>query len=830
MEIEQPEEKPDFPIVERLSLTGAAPEQAMTIGQFYEALDAFLATLDPSDWQSGNNQIDDDQFFPGQLFAVNAYPDAHRAISIIVSEGEGAKDYPLDFSEELAHYYRFGEVFYDKVLTKASGDPGYQWGPEPLGVVWTDVYPCIADPGAHDFSKEPAAAQAAQAALQRRLQPDGRRVAARRHRPAGAARHRRPRDVRPAARDPGRAAHPAQRPRDGRRARLPLSADQPGSFVMSVLETPRILFRGQISWDPITTNNYQSLYDENDCEPLPAHGPVAAFRQTAIASVGSRGNWNPHGTHRSSFFATEISGADLGDGITTDDPFVGSPASFTGMLVDAEPYGGVTSQLFFDTMNFGIPGGCRIACPRRSRFIARSINFTRNSANTMIAGVGSVVWQTSFAKSDGLVVDAQDSPALQALADALAGEDVLGLTVRWNAYRTIYYDDPSLTNGAPASQAAAQALIAKLKAGGFQPNPARSLVVGVIGLWRESEPASEPGDRALLSVPPGEILASAHARLCGDRLAIDLSNSISEVDELLSKQDLGRLSVVAVGPDGKSVVATLGRLSYPQYDRTAYERGSGIVTLKLSPEAASAAANADLQIRDGEGNIYLAEAALRALPDEHNRYVDEDDPAAPLGVQVYDRGAPAGAGIEVTMYDGNSMDVLGTATTDGSGAVSFSIAPIAGGAVQPYVFAAGAGDPPAQLDPQLTPYAYVRTLPADAKIAALPPTWANVYNLVLANWNAMAPCMDNWLRLDDEDQVRAYAPMLKRLTDPGYFEAFRYMPVTRDMTKGERSLLYAFLDGPPAAHRMTMTEEVEAEPAAKPRRDVAALSRSMRNN
>jgi hypothetical protein len=164
MKIEQPEEKPNFPVVERVSLTGAAPEQAVTIGQFYEALDAFLATLDPNDWQSGNDQIDDDQFFPGQLFAVNAYPDAHRAISIIVSEGEGAKDYPFDFSEELAHYYRFGEVYYDKVLTKAAGDPGYQWGPEPLGVAWTDVYPCIPDPGTHDFSKEPAAAQAAQAA------------------------------------------------------------------------------------------------------------------------------------------------------------------------------------------------------------------------------------------------------------------------------------------------------------------------------------------------------------------------------------------------------------------------------------------------------------------------------------------------------------------------------------------------------------------------------------------------------------------------------------------------------------------------------------------
>ncbi len=596
---------------------------------------------------------------------------------------------------------------------------------------------------------------------------------------------------------------------------------------MSVLETPRILFRGQVAWDPIVTNNKPAFYDEDTAEPVPAQGSVQAFRQRAIQSA-TGSNWNPHGTHRSSFFDSQITGADLGVGVTTDDPFVGAAASFLGMLVDAEPYGSFSSQLFFDTIDFGIAGGCRISCPRNTRFTARYINFTRNSANTMIAGVASVVWQTSFARSDGLVVDPQDSPALCALAEALEREGVLGLTIRWNSYRTVYYNDPCLRNGSPESQAAAQALFAKLQAGGFQPNPARSILVGVIGLWRDGEPASEPGDRALLTIPPGEIVATAHARIDGDRLAIDLSNSISEVDELLSKQDLGRLNVVAVGEDGETLVETLGTLSYPQYDRAAYERGAGIVTLKLTPEALSAAEANDIQVRDGEGNVYLAESALRALPEEHNRYVNDDDPPSPVAVQVYYRGARAMGGVTVTLYDGNNMNVLGTADTDMGGKVSFDLTPTAGGGVQPYIF--GTGPAPAQLDPQLTPYMYVRTLPADANIGAMQPTWANVYNMVLANWNAMAPCMDNWLMLDDEDQVRAYAPVLKRLTDPGFFEFYCFMPVTRDMTKGERTLLYAFLDAPPAAARAAFAAGEEAAPAeAPPHRDLAALSRRMRS-
>jgi len=40
---------------------------------------------------------------------------------------------------------------------------------------------------------------------------------------------------------------------------------------MSILETPRIYFKGNISWDPVTTNNFppanrKAAYDEDDCE------------------------------------------------------------------------------------------------------------------------------------------------------------------------------------------------------------------------------------------------------------------------------------------------------------------------------------------------------------------------------------------------------------------------------------------------------------------------------------------------------------------------------------------------------------------------------------
>jgi len=157
MSIEEPEDGPiDFPH----DALAVAPE-FMTIGQLYGQLDEFLATLPPSQWNPGRNQIDDRQFFAGQLFAVNAYADAHRAIQDIVSEGEGTKTSPLNFQGEIAHYYRFAEIFNNQVLTKSNNPKGFTWTGT-LGVDWTAVYPAIADPESYDFSKDPPAVRAAQ--------------------------------------------------------------------------------------------------------------------------------------------------------------------------------------------------------------------------------------------------------------------------------------------------------------------------------------------------------------------------------------------------------------------------------------------------------------------------------------------------------------------------------------------------------------------------------------------------------------------------------------------------------------------------------------------
>ncbi|MDQ0464988.1 hypothetical protein QO010_002772 [Caulobacter ginsengisoli] len=565
---------------------------------------------------------------------------------------------------------------------------------------------------------------------------------------------------------------------------------------MSVLETPRVLFKGTMSWDPIVTNNLAPAYDEaNATTVFNVAETVKAYRAAAIANVASSVNWNPDGTHRSAFFSTCVSGVDVGNGVSTDDPLIGAPVSLLGMLVDAEPYGVFTSQLFFDAMSFGIAGGCQVKAPRSQRVTSRQINFGRNLTYRYKAGVASVVWQTSFATADGLKLYPHDSPALQALAQAMAEDPtVIGLTLRWNSYRTLYFDSADVTQNPKL----AQELADKLKLGGFQPNPARSDVVGVLGLWRQGEPANEPGDRTLLNAenPKGPSIGTASARLTPTSLTLDLANSISETGVDLTKQDLGPLTAVAVAADGTTVLAQLGTFAYADYDKDAYDKSSGIVVLPLDADAAQAAADNDIQLRGADGTVYLAEAAIRAYPLTPNLYIDEGDNTQ-VQVQVYDRGLPAGGGIEVTMVPVNpSTPVMGSVTTDPSGLAAFPLTGVQG-QVEGYVLLTGPDPtpPPGGIDPQTTTYLYVRTLPADDNIAAMAPTWANVHEFVLSNWQAMAPCMDNWLDLGSEAQVKSYGPLIRKLTDPGYFEAFRYMPVTRDLSKGSRTLLYAFLDG-----------------------------------
>ena len=112
---------------------------------------------------------------------------------------------------------------------------------------------------------------------------------------------------------------------------------------------------------------------------------------------------------------------------------------------------------------------------------------------------------------------------------------------------------PTLRNGSPAARQVAAAAHRQAAGRRLPAEPARSLMVGVIGLWREGEPAHEPGDRVSRcpvgqspSPRPAPLRVSAgsasHASTC--------LNSVPEIDNDPQKQNSSTIRRVVAGRPG----------------------------------------------------------------------------------------------------------------------------------------------------------------------------------------------------------------------------------------------------------------------------------------
>ena len=127
MEIEEPES----PIV--IPHARADADEDSTIGEFYQQLSDTLIRLGDGIFNGDPaRQVIPESWFGERAFAICNVSDAVRAIELIVEEGEGTPDSPLDPDGEFAHYYRFEEIWRLKRIKKDPGVPeGYSFsGPD----------------------------------------------------------------------------------------------------------------------------------------------------------------------------------------------------------------------------------------------------------------------------------------------------------------------------------------------------------------------------------------------------------------------------------------------------------------------------------------------------------------------------------------------------------------------------------------------------------------------------------------------------------------------------------------------------------------------------
>lgn len=144
LRIEEPEVPLEFPRPAAL----AAEQEFATIGQFYDALRAKLVELgDGAFVGDPGHQVVDPTWFPAdQLFGLVDVATAVTALDLVVQEGEGTTQSPLDREGEVAHYYRFAELVHGRRLRPdASAPEGFSYSGAAVPFDACGVWPMPSD-------------------------------------------------------------------------------------------------------------------------------------------------------------------------------------------------------------------------------------------------------------------------------------------------------------------------------------------------------------------------------------------------------------------------------------------------------------------------------------------------------------------------------------------------------------------------------------------------------------------------------------------------------------------------------------------------------------
>lgn len=376
---------------------------------------------------------------------------------------------------------------------------------------------------------------------------------------------------------------------------------------MSILDFPRMNFKGIFKTNPCTANNDDVVpsvvtRDTNSLGPDLAgkdDDGVTEYLGQAVKMYNFsddpaqgakkktfiRAGWNPYGDHVTTFEDTSISSVIYGppssptanpvvDSATSTaaDPIVGvsleiigtptpnGSKSSTPMIVDLDPTGLVTTQLFIGGIRFSFKDDAgkqkQVDVLHDTRGYQDWLNFCSTVSTTSYGGEQDFVgigcsWQFVIpaAKLPSYESFGLNSTGLKALLGQAQAAG--GLAVRFRCYEV----EPGLTDSY---------LDYQIQQGQFPSNPAYGYLVGTIGVWNADEPQSEPAGRKL----------QASYR------------SASPQQPILDKTDPGRPAMSwATGPAGETVTTVTG-CAYPWMGPPALI-GNVVVNVRQDPPLVS---------------------------------------------------------------------------------------------------------------------------------------------------------------------------------------------------------------------------------------------------
>jgi len=159
MEIEEPED----PLAIPDGAAGLAAPTFATIGAFYEALKTSILAMGDVIFE-GNSvpQVVPTDWFGDKVFPIRTAADAARAIDLIVEEGEGTPDTPLEPDGDFAHYYKFEEIAkLRRIKADSSVDVGYSFSGDAIPFDEQDVWNFTANQKLSDLDRDSLAGRRA---------------------------------------------------------------------------------------------------------------------------------------------------------------------------------------------------------------------------------------------------------------------------------------------------------------------------------------------------------------------------------------------------------------------------------------------------------------------------------------------------------------------------------------------------------------------------------------------------------------------------------------------------------------------------------------------
>lgn len=631
---------------------------------------------------------------------------------------------------------------------------------------------------------------------------------------------------------------------------------------MSVLNLPRFVFSGFTDWNPDTVNNSNSIYNEQTAEPVPQPGVawdqfvswlLESNGSTNPANLQPNGSWNVYGDHGVTFMnaageGAKITGITLPKGPVISDPLIGAGVQLLGLLysdsrrpaparlVDIEPYGPFTSQIFYESIAIGsaaIGVTGRGAC----RMFSRWPNFSRNLGALPIAGSMGVIWQTAVNNADLKWAGLDQSPALASLKSEAEKGSNQGIVLQFASYHTLYYQTVTY-QGRPIRSGGD--LIWAYQNGYRGPNPARSVLLGTIGVWGAGELASAPTQRLL--VPSAQVTQTSSARSMnrfdptphlaleaapapvslGPAVAIldpernvvtvDFIATFPEADATLEKADLGTFVLQVSTPTGP---VQIGPLFTPaMYNRGAYENSGGISEFPFPATLRDSIIKGTLQlVQQGAKNPALLESAFLAETDERGSYIDEGQTNT-LNIRVYEKGATPKSAVSLLAAQYDTGGNLITTAADqiinltsavlpvANGAATLSYQPVQSGCCFAFFYPFTGNTPPSPpASAFATPadfFAAIRVLPFDDELEKNTPdselSFSFIYNRVLSTYDLIYPVMSLVRNLHDKNVVAAMGEQLKFAVSLDGFQSTLYMPITRELSAGKRALLQRYVN------------------------------------